>query len=107
MKGDRFIKAFMRMKLVGERDFFVSRSPEYVALRAEAILLLNEAGVRQSDIARAVRRDPTTISYWLNEAKRKRKAAYHARTRGRQRVPRQALLDRRWQVAAERGSITT
>ena len=106
-KGQRLIEAFMLMHRIGEKDFFESKFPEHLALRVEAIRLLHDAGLSRSEIGYAVRRDDSTIGYWLNGDIRKRKAEHHAKTRGRKRTSRNSINERKWQMASDRGSITT
>jgi hypothetical protein len=70
--------------LVSPADFFSHRTDRrFVRCRVEAIRRLRAAGFSQAAIARLVKREYSTVRYWLHPKYRERRkvrqlAAYHA-----------------------------
>ncbi len=70
MRGISIVKAVMAERRIGQKDFWgASRLPRHVKARALAIKRLRSAGLNKAEIGRAVRRDESTVRYWLNEAR--------------------------------------
>jgi len=83
MRGQTLLNAFMKANLVGPKDFFGSKKAHHVALRFEAMQLLYESGLRKIEISRIIRRDETTVGYWLIKGKRERYREIHKTKSGR------------------------
>lgn len=85
MRGQTLLRAFMKANLVGPKDFFGSKKAHHVALRFEAMQLLYEAGLRKVEISRIIRRDETTVGYWLIKGKRERYREVYKTKSGKRR----------------------
>lgn len=74
------IKAVMREHLVGAQDFFGGcRIRRFTLARRAAAVRLSQTGLSRGVIARLMRREKTTIAYYINkEWRTKRKAAFSA-----------------------------
>lgn len=79
MKGKAIIKdVLLDRDLTADEFFGRSAVREIVRARVEAIQRMNAAGMTNAAIARLMRRDHTTISYWLRADRRAFRKAYHA-----------------------------
>ena len=102
MKPKAIIEKLLLQHGVSESDFFGDSIHAHVInARRAAILALNEAGLDNPQIAKAVGRDITTVRYWLNPAQRERRIKYKTMNREKGKTH----DDMRWQWATERGAI--
>lgn len=87
MKGQAIIEAVMAKHRVGPKDFFGAGWPAHVvAARKAAALRLHAAGFRVPAIARVMRRDRSSVRYWLRPDYRAHRLNYKARRRAEARV---------------------
>jgi hypothetical protein len=99
MNAKAIIKDLLSQRGISEAEFFGdSLHANVTNARRAVILALNEAGLDNRAIADAVKRDMTTVRYWLNPASRERRIKYKAGGRTRN--------DARWQWAVERGVVS-
>jgi hypothetical protein len=77
---------------IDAEGFFASREIKYVKARRAMIDVLRGAGLNTYEIGRLVRRDESTVRYWIDGARRSRQAG---------RKPREKL----WLRAIELGPI--
>ena len=76
MTGQEIIDRIMAERRVGPKDFFSrTRLPHAVKARRDAIKALKAAGMSNADVARLMRRDPSTVSYWAAPGRRARRKA--------------------------------
>ncbi len=73
MMGIKLVRAVMAEYRLGEVDFFTSRFQEHLKARVDCIKRLSKAGVNKRAIARVMRRDRSTIIYWLSPDQQERK----------------------------------
>lgn len=99
MNAKAIIKGLLVDRGVSDADFYGdSLHANVTNARRSVILALKEAGLDNRAIANAVKRDITTVRYWLNPASRERRIKYKAGGRSRN--------DARWQWAVERGAVS-
>jgi hypothetical protein len=80
MKGKAIIKDVMREHGVTADEFFGrSHKRQIVQVRVEAIQRMSDAGLKVCMIARLVRKNHTTVGYWLRPERRAFRKAYHSR----------------------------
>lgn len=73
LRGKEIAKAFLRKLTIGREDLFRSKFPHHVEKRKHLILLLHEAGLNRTEIARVMGRAPSAITYWTNPEDRERR----------------------------------
>lgn len=82
MNSREIIKTVLRERHIGAEDFFSrNRDNHLVSARKEAALRMNKAGYSPSFIARAIKRNYTTVMYYLSESFQARKAATYRNRR--------------------------
>jgi len=80
MKGKAIIKGVLLDRDITADEFFGRGAErEIVRARVEAIQRMSAAGMTNAAIARLVKRDHTTVGYWLRPERRAHRKAYHAR----------------------------
>lgn len=80
MKGKAIIKGVLLDRDITADEFFGRGAQrEIFRARVEAIQRMSAAGMTNAAIARLVKRDHTTVSYWLRAERRAHRKAYHAR----------------------------
>ncbi len=77
MKGRAIIRDVMQSRRIGVKDFFgASRMTHLVNARRIAIMRLKKAGFNDAAIARLMKRNYSTVRYWLRPDYRQRSMAY-------------------------------
>jgi hypothetical protein len=80
--GQEIVNAVMAKHRVGPKDFFgPSRFAHVVAARRAATLRLQADGMRVPMIARVMRRDRSSVRYWLRPDYREHRLIYRAQRR--------------------------
>jgi hypothetical protein len=80
MKGRAIINDVLRVHGVSSDDFFgLGRMPQFTAARIEAAVRLDAAGLGVCAIARMMKRNHGTVSYWLRPDLRAARRDYYAR----------------------------
>jgi hypothetical protein len=78
MKGKAIIKAILREHHVSADDFFGSGHARFVVYaRVDAIQRMNDLGMNGHAIARIMKRNHSTIFYWLRPEYRARRKKYY------------------------------
>lgn len=73
MRGQSLLRHIMAELLIGKVDFYTSRLYNNAEKRGEAMRRLHAAGLNSYEIARLVRRDHTTVLYWIRPGVRQRR----------------------------------
>ncbi|MBR1122127.1 hypothetical protein JQ628_11430 [Bradyrhizobium lablabi] len=87
MKGYKLVRSVMAEHRLGEEDFFKSKRQEHLSARIDAIKRLKAAGLNHCEIALVMRRDRSTVRYWLKPDMRARKIYRVATSRRRSTSP--------------------
>jgi predicted transcriptional regulator len=95
MKGSVIVSTFRAEHGLDANLLGRSLDPRVVALRAELIRRLRDAKLNNSEIARVVNVDITTVRYWLSDDVRADKI------RARREADRKHKLSRWWDECAE------
>lgn len=87
MIGMSLVKAFLaEHKTDMARLFNRSTNPKRVALRAKLIRHLDAAGLSNAEISRVLDIDRDTVSYWLQDERRRAKIRQRATNHGRAKI---------------------
>lgn len=79
MKSRDIINAVLADRNICADDFYSRfRDPHFVAARMDCARRLRDAGYEYAAIGRFMKRNPTTILYYLNEDMRARKKDYYS-----------------------------
>lgn len=88
MTGQEIIAAVMTQHRVGPKDFFgVGQAAHLVDARRAAIIRLKRAGWKVPMIAQVMRRDRSTVRYWLRPDYQARRVNYASQRRATLRTP--------------------